>query len=203
MGTVTLAALALLAGFSATQARAADADAQRMIDALRPQPAAAAPAATGEAGSAAPAGMRTRGLRNLRVETGPGQADAATAAAAVAPAEPAAPRALSLTIGFEFDSAQISAASADTLASLAQALQSSDLQTLSFRIEGHTDRRGKSDYNLRLSQQRAEAVRAHLAKLGVPNTRLAAEGRGDTDPANPGDPLAAENRRVRIVTLSR
>ncbi len=210
-----MARLATLAALVASglPARAADAEARRMIDALRPVQAApataeGAPAAAAEPGQPGPANLRTRALRNLRVETGPGQANAAAAAATVAPA-PAeaavttAPRSLSLTIGFEFDSAQITAASADTLSSLAQALQSSDLQSLNFRIEGHTDRRGKPDYNLRLSQQRAEAVRAYLARLGVPNARLVAEGRGDTDPANPADPLAAENRRVRIVTLGR
>lgn len=182
-------------------AAAGEAEAQRIVDALRPVPAAAA-AAPGDAGANGPA-IRTRGLRNLRVETAPGQADAAVAAAAVAPAAPAEPRSISLTIGFEFDSAQITPTSADTLASLAQALKSPDLQALNFRVEGHTDRRGKSDYNLRLSQQRADAVRAYLQKLGVPTDRLVAEGRGDTDLANPADPLASENRRVRIVTLSR
>ena len=208
-----LAALVALAasGLGGLPAQAADAEAQRMIDALRPAQAStvqAAPGTAAESGQPGPANLRTRALRNLRVETAPGQADAAAAAAAVAPtaaesAAAAAPRSLSLTIGFEFDSAQITPTSADTLSSLAQALQSSDLQSLNFRIEGHTDRRGRPDYNLRLSQQRAEAVRAYLAKLGVPNARLVAEGRGDTDPANPADPLAAENRRVRIVTLGR
>ncbi len=200
--SLTLAGLALAAAWS-LPAVAGEAEAQRIVDALRPVPAAAAAAAApGEAGANGPA-IRTRGLRNLRVETGPGQADAAAAAAAVAPAAPTEPRSISLTIGFEFDSAQITPTSADTLASLAQALKSPDLQALNFRVEGHTDRRGKSDYNLRLSQQRADAVRTYLQKLGVPTDRLVAEGRGDTDLANPADPLASENRRVRIVTLSR
>lgn len=184
-----LAALALSALALAAPAHAQAPDAQAMIEALKPQVLEAEPGA----------GIgRTRGLRNLRVEAA-GASDAAAAAQAVAPS----PRMLSLTIGFEFDSATITPASADTLASLAQALQSSDLQALSFRIEGHTDARGKADYNLRLSRLRAEAVKARLEKLGVAGMRLVSEGRGNTEPANAADPLAAENRRVRIVTLER
>ncbi len=199
--------LATACGLPAT---AGASEAQRIVDALRPVPAAPAAAAAASPDDAAqpgPGQLRTRALRNLRVETGPGKADAATAAAVVATpvaaAAPAEPRSISLTIGFEFDSAQITPSSADTLSSLAQALKSPDLQSLNFRVEGHTDRRGRPDYNLRLSQQRAEAVRTYLQRLGVPTDRLVAEGRGDTDPANPADPLASENRRVRIVTLSR
>lgn len=69
-------------------------------------------------------------------------------------------------------------------------------------MEGHTDAKGRADYNLKLSQQRADAVRAFLANNGVADARLAAAGKGSSELANTNDPMAAENRRVRIVNLN-
>lgn len=134
---------------------------------------------------AADAGTRTRSLRNLKVE----QVN-----------EP--PPSVSLTIQFEFDSSKVSTASVTQLEELAKAMKSSELQALSFRVEGHTDAKGNPDYNLRLSRQRAEAVKGHLVQMGVTATRLQSEGHGDRDPANKADRFAAENRRVRVVTLA-
>lgn len=127
--------------------------------------------------------MRTRSLRNLQVEQLP-------------------PPSVSLTIQFDFDSSKVSASSASQLDQLAKALKSDDLATLSFRIEGHTDGKGTPEYNLSLSQMRADSVKKYLQRLGVTTTRLEAEGMGDKDLANKADKFAAENRRVRIVTLN-
>jgi outer membrane protein OmpA-like peptidoglycan-associated protein len=85
---------------------------------------------------------------------------------------------------------------------LAKALKSEDLSTLSFRIEGHTDGKGTPEYNLALSQNRADAVKKYLQRLGVTTERLETEGMGDKDLVNKADKFAAENRRVRIVTLT-
>ncbi len=166
---------------------AADPDTQRMIEALKP-PAADATAPT----------YRTRSLRNLRID----QVDAAPVDSQALNNEPKPAPSISLTIGFEFNSSAITPESAQTLNNLSKALQSSELQSLSFRIEGHTDAKGKPDYNQKLSELRANAVKAQLEKLGVVAPRLIAQGKGDTEPANPGDKFAAENRRVKIVTLT-
>ena len=139
----------------------------------------------------APAGPRTRSLRNLTVE-------AAVPESATPPARPS----LSLLIQFDFNSAKVKPESQQALANLAQALQSKELADSKFAVEGHTDAKGRADYNLKLSQQRADAVRAFLAHNGVAEPRLAAIGKGSTELANTADPLAAENRRVRIVNLN-
>ncbi|WP_293400254.1 OmpA family protein [Polaromonas sp.] len=131
------------------------------------------------------AGPRTRSLRNLTVE-------------AVEP--PPAPS-LSLLIQFDFNSARVRPDSQQTLANLAQAMQSKELANAKFAVEGHTDAKGGADYNLKLSQQRADAVSSILVGHGVTAARLVSVGKGSTEPSNAADPLAAENRRVRVVNL--
>jgi peptidoglycan-associated lipoprotein len=68
-------------------------------------------------------------------------------------------------------------------------------------IQGNTDDRGGSEYNLALGQKRAEAVRKSLAVLGVPNTQMEAVSLGKEKPKANGDNEAAwaENRRADIV----
>jgi outer membrane protein OmpA-like peptidoglycan-associated protein len=87
------------------------------------------------------------------------------------------------------------------LGNLVAAMQSPDLKGVRFAIEGHTDARGAAALNQQLSQQRADEVRLYLIALGVHPARLRAVGKGSSDLANPLDPAAAENRRVRVVTL--
>jgi len=66
------------------------------------------------------------------------------------------------------------------------------------RIEGHTDSRGDDAYNLRLSQDRASAVRVYLVSKGIAAKRLSAIGYGETRPLDHRDVEAAwsQNRRV-------
>ena len=135
-----------------------------------------------------PTAPRTRGLRNLSVE-------AVTTADAPKPS-------LSLLIQFDFNSAKVQPVSLQALVNLAQAMQSKELADVKFAVEGHTDAKGKADYNLKLSEQRARAVSALLASRGVTATRLTAVGKGATELADSADPMAAENRRVRIVNLN-
>jgi outer membrane protein OmpA-like peptidoglycan-associated protein len=146
---------------------------------------------------------RTRSLRNLVVEAAPA-ADAAGVPPAMevaAPAQPLSRPSLSLLIQFDFDSARIKPESHQALANLSQALLSPDLAGSRFAVEGHTDAKGPAHYNLKLSEQRAMAVRDLLRVQGVPEARLMASGKGASDLANATDPFSAENRRVRIVNL--
>jgi outer membrane protein OmpA-like peptidoglycan-associated protein len=109
---------------------------------------------------------------------------------------------LSLDIRFDFDSAKVRPESRQALQNLAKALVSPELLSARFAVEGHTDAKGRADYNQKLSQLRAEAVRDFLAHQAVEPQRLVASGKGASEPANAEDPNAAENRRVRIVNLN-
>jgi outer membrane protein OmpA-like peptidoglycan-associated protein len=137
---------------------------------------------------------RTRGLRNMTIE--------AVAEEPVITNAQTAPPSLSLLIQFDFNSARVKPESLEALTNLAQALQSKELLETKFAIEGHTDAKGRPDYNLKLSQLRADAVRAQLINHGVIASRLLSVGKGATDLASVSDPQAAENRRVRIVNLN-
>ncbi len=67
-----------------------------------------------------------------------------------------------------------------------------------FRVEGHTDDRGDDDFNLDLSQRRAEAVVAYLVERGVEASRLEGVGFGEKEPiaSNKTKKGRATNRRV-------
>jgi outer membrane protein OmpA-like peptidoglycan-associated protein len=106
-------------------------------------------------------------------------------------------------ITFETESSSLTADSKRILNNLAIALNSEQLARFRFNIEGHADARGSSERNLKLSQERAQSVREHLvSRLKVDPARLIALGKGDTEQLDKDHPAAAENRRVRIVTLT-
>ena len=73
--------------------------------------------------------------------------------------------------------------------------------TARFEVAGHTDSGGQPSFNLRLSQQRADAVRDYLVLVGVPADRVAAVGYGEDFPVarNATPEGRALNRRVEIV----
>jgi len=72
------------------------------------------------------------------------------------------------------------------------------------RIEGHTDDTGPAELNRRLSQQRADAVKAYLAGKGIAAGRLEAKGFGPDRPITADKTPAgrAKNRRVEFVVKS-
>lgn len=72
---------------------------------------------------------------------------------------------------------------------------------LKFEIGGHTDGDGDAVYNLKLSQQRADAVKAKLIEMGIDAARLTTKGYGKTKPIadNTTDNGKANNRRVEFT----
>jgi outer membrane protein OmpA-like peptidoglycan-associated protein len=78
-------------------------------------------------------------------------------------------------------------------------------ELLRVRIEGHTDDRGGDRYNLRLSQQRAAAVKKYLTDKGIAEDRLIPVGYGETRPLvdNKTNEDRQRNRRVEFIILDR
>ena len=71
------------------------------------------------------------------------------------------------------------------------------------RIEGHTDSSGDAAFNLRLSEQRAQAVRDALVNAGVAPDRITVVGLGEDFPIASNDTAAgrSQNRRVDVILL--
>lgn len=72
------------------------------------------------------------------------------------------------------------------------------------RIEGHTDSTGPANVNMRISQQRAEAVRDQLVAMGIAADRIRAVGMGEDFPiaSNEDTDGRSRNRRVDVILLN-
>jgi outer membrane protein OmpA-like peptidoglycan-associated protein len=77
------------------------------------------------------------------------------------------------------------------------------------QIRAHTDIRGNDNYNLHLSQRRAQSVVNYLTQSGIDSNRLTAKGFGETEPVVSCAPLAdcssadhQMNRRAEITIES-
>src|SRR5262249_42486628 len=80
-------------------------------------------------------------------------------------------------VTFAFNSAQLLPETLPTLQRLSEALKSGALETSCMQIEGHTDSIGSDEYNLKLSQRRAESVVQYLTQqMGVRADRLSPIG---------------------------
>ncbi|MGL1886478.1 MAG: OmpA family protein [Reichenbachiella sp.] len=105
-------------------------------------------------------------------------------------------------IYFEFDKADLSSENYVRLEGLLTSL--TDYPNLQLEIAGHTDNVGESEVNMRLSQQRAEAVLNYLVSKGIDKSRLLAKGYGDTQAlaTNDDEKEGRElNRRIEVVVI--
>ncbi|MEZ5471353.1 MAG: OmpA family protein [Marinicella sp.] len=107
---------------------------------------------------------------------------------------------ISLPIQFEFGSAELTNEGAEILSKAAQAMNSPELVMLNFIIEGHTDSIGSKEYNLVLSEKRAQSAKNQLILRGVKSDRLVALGYGEQKPIESVDKIDPSQRRVEIVT---
>ena len=104
-------------------------------------------------------------------------------------------------VTFAFDSAKLNPQFDPVLDKLAQTLVEYNKTVI--QVAGHTDSTGSHDYNMRLSQQRADSVKAYLTGQGVPANRLVTVGAGPDHPiaSNATEEGRAENRRVEITIV--
>lgn len=102
---------------------------------------------------------------------------------------------------FDFDSAQLKSGSREALDDVAEVL--AFYEGAPVQVVGHTDDQGDRDYNLELSQDRADAVVAGLVERGIPADRLEAEGRAFDEPvaSNDSEGGRAQNRRVEVLIV--
>jgi OmpA-OmpF porin, OOP family len=106
---------------------------------------------------------------------------------------------VALYVTFETGKSAISPDSAATLDAAAAALKAAG--DVRVEVAGHTDNVGTPEANLKLSQDRAQAVMAALTERGIKAERLTAKGYGQTAPIadNRTEDGRAKNRRVELV----
>ena len=106
---------------------------------------------------------------------------------------------------FEFNKAELRPQAHTTLDKIVA--QAKDGQNATIEIVGHADQIGSEDYNLTLSQRRADAVRAYFIEQGLPEDSIRVEARGESDPivqceGKQGQQLVSclqPNRRSEII----
>ena len=101
-------------------------------------------------------------------------------------------------LNFEFGKAEIKKDSLPYLDKLADTLLKAKNWTI--EIQGHTDDKGSDDYNLKLSQNRADAVKKYLISKGISADTITSKGFGESVPlvANDIDANREKNRRVEF-----
>jgi outer membrane protein OmpA-like peptidoglycan-associated protein len=111
-------------------------------------------------------------------------------------------RGLVVTLGdvlFETGKAELKGGAAANLSKLSAFLTQYPDRTVV--IEGHTDSVGSDDYNLNLSQRRANSVQQFLLTQGIAANRLSAIGKGENFPVASNDSSSGRqmNRRVEVI----
>lgn len=111
-----------------------------------------------------------------------------------------------LNVNFDFDKAVIQKKSEAVIQNVVSLLKA--FPKMCIEIRGHTDNASKSgdaDYNLKLSQKRADAVKAAIAAKGINASRIIATGYGDKNPVadNSTEEGRALNRRTEFIILKK
>lgn len=104
---------------------------------------------------------------------------------------------------FPVDGHELSDEAKQQLDDFVEKLKTDD-KNVYLEIQGHTDATGSPDHNMRLGQERADAVRRYLNGKGVALNRMSTISYGETQPleSNKSKEGRSKNRRVVIVVLS-
>jgi OmpA-OmpF porin, OOP family len=147
----------------------------------------------------------------------PAPEPAPPAPAAAAPAEPVTPPAalaepapapmpqkisLNTDALFNFDKADLRPDAKSELDSLLERVRAANIEEIS--LVGHTDSIGTDEYNMKLSQRRADAVKSYFVSQGMPAEKIHTEGRGKREPVadNKTKEGRQENRRVDVAVAA-
>ncbi len=105
-------------------------------------------------------------------------------------------------VQFEYNSANILEVSHSLLNEVADVIKKTP-RIKKIQVEGHASSDGADDYNMKLSDKRAKAVRAYLVTQGVDKDKLVAKGFGETKPIadNETEEGREKNRRVEFNIL--
>lgn len=103
---------------------------------------------------------------------------------------------------FDVNETALKAAAKTNIESLATSLKNNPETVVT--IVGHTDATGTDEYNQKLSERRAEAVKSYAIAQGISGSRLNTQGRGETEPIedNATEDGRSKNRRVEIVIVA-
>jgi len=99
-------------------------------------------------------------------------------------------------VHFEFNSAQVESSDLPLLEQYAKTIR--DDSTVRVEIEGHSDKRGTTEYNMALGQRRARSVATTLSKFGAPASQLSTVSYGEEVPLDPSDSEDAYSRNRRV-----
>jgi outer membrane protein OmpA-like peptidoglycan-associated protein len=107
------------------------------------------------------------------------------------------------SVKFPIDGSQLSPEAQTRLSDFVQKLKSEN-QNVYLEIQGHTDITGSKETNLRLGEERAEAVRRFMNEQGVPLNRMATISYGADAPVAPNTTREgrAQNRRVVLIVMA-
>lgn len=99
---------------------------------------------------------------------------------------------------FDWDKSNITPQAAQILTQAVNYVKTNNIRDV--KIVGHTDTSGSADYNLRLSERRAQAVAAHMQRQGIPATAMQVTGVGEENLLVPtkDNVREAQNRRAVV-----
>jgi OOP family OmpA-OmpF porin len=105
------------------------------------------------------------------------------------------------SVSFDSDEAEISTDGATILGWIVDRL--SECENQNVKVEAHTDATATEDYNLELSDRRADAVVRFLIERGIDAERITSEGFGESRPIAPNDNPEGRslNRRVDLIPV--